>query len=75
MFLELAARLVKPRSSNAASGILILPINFKAVLFVDADTILAEDYLVHALPYFNDEKVVAVAGHATTFGNRTKIIF
>jgi len=39
---------------------------FKALVIVDADTRLVGDYLENALPFFNDENVVAVAGYAKT---------
>lgn len=39
---------------------------FKAIVIVDADTRLVEDYFEHALPLFNDDDVVAVAGYAKT---------
>jgi cellulose synthase/poly-beta-1,6-N-acetylglucosamine synthase-like glycosyltransferase len=39
---------------------------YKAVILVDADTRLKSDYLEYALPFFNDPKVVAVAGYAST---------
>jgi cellulose synthase/poly-beta-1,6-N-acetylglucosamine synthase-like glycosyltransferase len=37
---------------------------YQAVLFVDADTNVDAHYLEQALPFLNDPKVVAVAGHA-----------
>lgn len=40
--------------------------NFKAIVIVDADTRLIENYFEHALPLFNDDDVVAVAGYAKT---------
>lgn len=39
---------------------------FQVVMILDADTIPAEDYLVTALPMFDDPTVAAVAGRATT---------
>ncbi len=39
---------------------------FRVVLFLDADTRLADDYVATGLPLFDDEDVVAVAGRATT---------
>ena len=39
---------------------------FKAVIFVDADTVLPNDYLDEALPFFTDPEVVAIAGYART---------
>jgi biofilm PGA synthesis N-glycosyltransferase PgaC len=39
---------------------------FKAVVFVDADTVLPWNYLEEALPYFSDKDVVAIAGYART---------
>jgi poly-beta-1,6-N-acetyl-D-glucosamine synthase len=46
---------------------------YKAVVLVDADTRLKRDYFVKALPYFNDSKVVAVAGYASTIWNPEKL--
>lgn len=46
---------------------------YKAVLLVDADTRLKEDYLTKALPFFKDSKVVAVAGYAQTIWNPQKL--
>lgn len=43
-----------------------LPGRFAAMLIVDADTELDVHYLERALPLFDDEKVVAVAGYAHT---------
>ncbi len=42
---------------------------FKAVIFVDADTVLPADYLDEALPFFADKDVVAIAGYARTIWN------
>lgn len=39
---------------------------YRAVLLLDADTRLDDDYFVHALPLFDDPEVAAVAGCATT---------
>lgn len=39
---------------------------FKAVIFVDADTVLPKNYLDEALPFFTDPEVVAIAGYART---------
>lgn len=39
---------------------------FEVVLLLDADTVLAPDYLDYALPLFADHDVVAVAGTART---------
>src|SRR5690606_17287233 len=39
---------------------------YRAVLLLDADTRLDDDYFVHALPLFDDPDVAAVAGCATT---------
>jgi poly-beta-1,6-N-acetyl-D-glucosamine synthase len=39
---------------------------FKAVLIVDADTELDDQYLEHALPLLDNRKVVAIAGYART---------
>jgi len=46
---------------------------FQAVLFVDADTLLSSNYLTHALPYFADKGVVAVAGYARTRWNPERL--
>ena len=46
--------------------------NYKAVLFVDADTILETNYLDKALPFFDEKEVSAVAGHATTLWEPSK---
>lgn len=43
--------------------------NFKAVIFLDADTRLKDNYLDAALPFFNDKDIVAVAGYAATIWN------
>jgi len=40
---------------------------FEVVMLLDADTQLAPDYMETGLPFFDDPKVVAVAGRATTF--------
>lgn len=37
---------------------------YKYVVFVDADTRLRRDYLLNALPVFNDKSIAAVAGYA-----------
>ncbi len=37
---------------------------YKAVMIVDADTEIDKNYLKHALPFFNDPDICAVAGHA-----------
>ncbi len=42
---------------------------FKALIILDADTRLRYDYLKNCLPFFNDSKVVAVAGYAATIWN------
>ncbi|HVY35716.1 MAG TPA: glycosyltransferase [Candidatus Paceibacterota bacterium] len=47
--------------------------NFKALVLVDADTRLKKNYLRKALPSFNDENVVAVAGYASTIWNPKKM--
>ncbi len=47
--------------------------NFSAVLFVDADTVLKEDYLENALPFFRDRRVVAIAGYARTLWQPRKM--
>ena len=39
---------------------------YKAVMIVDADVIVDKEYLTHALPFFNDPEVAAVAGHCIT---------
>jgi cellulose synthase/poly-beta-1,6-N-acetylglucosamine synthase-like glycosyltransferase len=49
--------------------------NYKAVLFVDADTRISRDFLVRGLPYFSDPDVVAVAGYATTLWDRKNASF
>ncbi len=45
---------------------------YKAVLFVDADTRLKNDYLENALPFFRDPEVAAVAGYARTIWDPKK---
>ncbi|MGO4102710.1 glycosyltransferase [Leifsonia sp. YAF41] len=40
--------------------------SFDVVMLLDADTLLAADYLETGLPFFDDPSVVAVAGRATT---------
>ncbi len=69
---ELPPPLAKARKLQSAVNQIQMSGVFKAVLFVDADTILADDYLDKALPYFNDPEVVAVAGHATTLWEPNK---
>jgi biofilm PGA synthesis N-glycosyltransferase PgaC len=39
---------------------------YEAVLLLDADTVLSEDYLESALPYFSDPEVAVVCGTAVT---------
>ena len=39
---------------------------FKAVMIVDADTLVDKDYMKYALPLFNNPQVAAVAGHCVT---------
>jgi cellulose synthase/poly-beta-1,6-N-acetylglucosamine synthase-like glycosyltransferase len=46
---------------------------YKAVILVDADTRLKQNYLTKALPYFNDPRIVAVAGYASTIWNPKKM--
>ena len=48
---------------------------FSAILFVDADTIIPETYLQYALPFFNNKKVMAVAGYAKTLWDPSKLSF
>jgi poly-beta-1,6-N-acetyl-D-glucosamine synthase len=48
---------------------------FKAVIFVDADTVLPADYLDKALPFFADKEVVAIAGYARTIWDPAKQTF
>ncbi len=42
---------------------------YKALILLDADTRLKHNYLKHALPFFNDPEIVAVAGYAATMWN------
>ncbi|MDQ3077129.1 MAG: glycosyltransferase family 2 protein [bacterium] len=63
---ELPPPLAKASKLQNTVNKLIDSKKFKAVLLVDADTILAPDYLEKALPHFRDRDVVAVAGHAST---------
>src|SRR3989344_7696736 len=46
---------------------------YKAVVLVDADTRLKNDYLKRALPFFDDPEVVAIAGYASTLWHRGKL--
>ena len=48
---------------------------YKAVLFVDADTRINRDFLIRGLPYFSDSEVVALAGYATTLWDRSNTPF
>lgn len=64
--IELPPPLAKASKLQSTVNLLLAVEKYKAVLFVDADTILAPDYLTQALPFFEDPEVVAVAGHAST---------
>jgi len=46
---------------------------YKAVVLIDADTRLKNDYLKKALPFFDDPEVVAIAGFASTIWQREKL--
>lgn len=39
---------------------------YKALVFVDADTLLDRDFLKHALPFFDDRKTAALGGHTVS---------
>jgi cellulose synthase/poly-beta-1,6-N-acetylglucosamine synthase-like glycosyltransferase len=73
--LELPRPLGKAHKLETAIKHFDFPHRFKAVLFVDADTIISPDYLDYALPYFNDPTVCAVAGHASTLWEPQKNSF
>jgi poly-beta-1,6-N-acetyl-D-glucosamine synthase len=49
--------------------------NYKAVLFLDADSRLRADYLENAVPLFINPRVAAVAGYATTVWQPKKLSF
>ncbi|MBN1263185.1 MAG: glycosyltransferase [Candidatus Pacebacteria bacterium] len=70
------------KKSKGKAGALTAGINFfkltkkfKAVLFVDADTIIGKNYLKNALPFFNDSRVAAIAGSAKTLWQPEKQSF
>jgi cellulose synthase/poly-beta-1,6-N-acetylglucosamine synthase-like glycosyltransferase len=73
--LELPRPLGKAYKLQTAIAHFDMAHTYKAVLLIDADTVISPDYLEHALPYFDDEKVVAVAGHASTLWQPEKNTF
>jgi biofilm PGA synthesis N-glycosyltransferase PgaC len=67
----------KAKADKLFSTVKLLKENYdyKAVLFVDADTRISRDFLVRGLPYFSDPEMVAVAGYATTLWERKNTPF
>ncbi|GAA3891201.1 hypothetical protein GCM10022381_36410 [Leifsonia kafniensis] len=70
---EAGARVMDLSRNRGKAGALTVGIthfnladSFEVVMLLDADTVLAPDYLATGLPYFDDPTVVAVAGRATT---------
>lgn len=64
--LELVQNRGKAGALEAAIEHFDLRHRYRAVLFLDADSQLDEEYLTAGLPLFNDPEVVAVAGFAVT---------
>lgn len=73
--LELKTPLGKAGALEAALKFFDILNRFEAVLFVDADSRLAPDYLRKALPFFGDPRVVAVAGYARTLWQPERLSF
>lgn len=69
----------KAKAEKLSSTVKLLKKNYhyqyKAVLFVDADTRISPDFLIRGLPYFSDPEVVAFAGYATTLWIRSNTPF
>lgn len=68
--LELSPNRGKARALAAGLEEFRIPQRFGIVLLLDADTLLAPDYLDTGLPLFDDDWVAAVAGTASTLDAR-----
>lgn len=67
------ANVLEITTNRGKAGALLAIINhfqlynrYEFIVFVDADTRLRQDYLINALPFFENKKTAAVAGYART---------